>query len=210
MGLFSHTTRPEGLIGELGLSDWWLVTFTPQERRALATLYDERAALGPRLARLTTGRFKTSLSASALLLELATLAEKSLPRLLPALLAKGEDLAIHSGNVLDLHFLYGFEIKVLYRARDRSPGALEAAIACCERQISLAPQAATAWLAQYGPRVPSHDGFRQLAIIREKRGDFAEALRLCREARSQGWADGRDDWSKRMARLECRAAEARS
>ena len=53
----------------------------------------------------------------------------------------------------------------------------------------------------------SHRGFQQLAIIREKQGNFAEALRLCREAESQGWQDEGRDWSARIAKLEQRVAK---
>lgn len=46
--------------------------------------------------------------------------------------------------------------------------------------------------------LPSHYGFKQLSIILQKRGDFNDALAVCREAKGQGW-DG--DWDKRIARL---------
>ena len=46
--------------------------------------------------------------------------------------------------------------------------------------------------------LPSHHGFKQLAIILQKRGDFDDALAFCREAKAQGW---NGDWEKRIARL---------
>lgn len=141
------------------------------------------------------------------------------------MLAKEEELALSSGNRLDLHFAYSTAIKLWYKRRETQPGAFEAAVAACERQIAIAPQAWAAFVAQseeaarkrseftgrpQAPvfQAPSHRGFQQLSIIREKQGDFAEALRLCREASAQGWRDGKDDWSKRIARLERRAAKA--
>lgn len=86
------------------------------------------------------------------------------------------------------------------------PGAFEVAVSSCEKQIAIAPQALIAFKREDFPPV-SHRGFQQLAIIREKRGDYSEALRLCRQAQKQGWRDGHDDWSKRIARLERRAAK---
>lgn len=46
--------------------------------------------------------------------------------------------------------------------------------------------------------LPSHHGFKQLAIILQKRGDLDDALAVCREAKAQGW---NGDWDKRIARL---------
>ena len=47
--------------------------------------------------------------------------------------------------------------------------------------------------------LPSHYGFKQLAIILQKRGEVSEALALCQQAKAQGW---QGDWEKRIARLE--------
>lgn len=46
--------------------------------------------------------------------------------------------------------------------------------------------------------LPSHYGFKQLAIILQKRGDLDDALTVCHEAKAQGW---KGDWDKRIARL---------
>lgn len=47
--------------------------------------------------------------------------------------------------------------------------------------------------------LPSHHGYKQLAIILEKRGEVAEALGICLQAQSQGW---KGDWDARIARLQ--------
>ena len=52
--------------------------------------------------------------------------------------------------------------------------------------------------------LPAHHGFQQLAIIREREKDYAEAIRLCREAMAQGWGG---EWEKRIARCENRLAK---
>lgn len=109
-----------------------------------------------------------------------------------------------------------------YKLRDSDPKARSKAIAACERQIAMSRDAIAAWhewgclngeilrhLGDKGPRqpwgVPSHTGFRQLAIIREKDGDYAEAIRLCQQARTDGW---KGDWDKRIARLETKRIKA--
>jgi len=50
-------------------------------------------------------------------------------------------------------------------------------------------------------RVPSHRGFTQLSIIREKSGDIAGAIDLAEHAAEDGWSG---DWDKRLERLRKR------
>ncbi len=105
-------------------------------------------------------------------------------------------------RIFDEHFAYQVTIEERYRERDRDPAALAEAIAACETQIALAPKAAEAFLKAYpNSPLPSHRGFQQLAVIREKEGDYTEAIRLSEAALEQGWAG---DWEKRIARCERR------
>jgi hypothetical protein len=53
--------------------------------------------------------------------------------------------------------------------------------------------------------LPSHHGYKQLAIMLEKRGDYQDARALCEQADAQGW---KGDWDARIARLEKRLAKA--
>jgi hypothetical protein len=104
-----------------------------------------------------------------------------------------------SAKVLDL-------IRAAYAERDTDPEALCAAVAACERQIALGPRAARAFRRGSPDQpLPSHTGFKQLAIIREKQGDFAGAIELSRQAMQQGWGG---DWGKRIERCERRAGKA--
>lgn len=111
----------------------------------------------------------------------------------------------NDSEVLSQHFECLEMIKTHYRERDKNPGALAAAIAACKRQIQIAPQAARAFLHQYpGTGLPDHTGFKQLAIIRAKQANYEEAIRLCEQARDQGWTQGctsvEPDWDKRIER----------
>ncbi|HEY7035259.1 MAG TPA: hypothetical protein VH482_28225 [Thermomicrobiales bacterium] len=111
---------------------------------------------------------------------------------------------------LDRHFALQEEIQAAYRRRDRDPKALAAAIAACKRQIALAPATAdamrTAWRDDKGTPLPlpRHVGFEQLAIVREREGDLAGAIRLAQEAQRQGWAG---EWERRVSRCEAKLAK---
>jgi hypothetical protein len=101
-----------------------------------------------------------------------------------------------------------------------SEAAVEKGIRICREMIAISYRAATAWLKQERNRetalemlghepspssgLPSHLGYRQLAIILEKRGEFEEATAVVRQARAQGWSG---DWEKRIARCEARIAK---
>ncbi len=189
-----------GPIGYFGLAEWWQETFTEAERQYIETT--SASPTGP--SSLTQGEVTyRSGTPEQLLTALATNFYKPHDRgIAHRMLAKAEQLAEAAGNVLDLHFAYHTTIKTSYATRDTDPAALEAAIAACEKQIALAPQAALAWGREYpGEGLPAHTGFTQLAIIREKQQNHAEAIRLSRLALEQGWAG---DWEKRMARNQKR------
>lgn len=101
-------------------------------------------------------------------------------------------------GVLDEHFVLQERIESRYREREKNPAALQDAVAACKAQISLAAEAAEAFREEGFETLPRHVGFQQLAVIREKQGDYAEALRISEEAQSQEWAG---DWDKRITRL---------
>lgn len=226
-----------GLIAACGLSDWWNTAFTDSGRAGLEQLFNAPSQDGgTRSARLADGPLEPGEDPFRLVGKdpyrlvgtLVALVRGALaPReVISALLAKHEELARSRGNVLDLHFVYSAAIETWYARRESEPDALQLAIEACEKQIAIAPQAWGQFVADaeasarrsselWGETreatflAPSHRGFQQLAIIREKQGDFDEALRLSREAQRQGWRDGKRDWSARIARLEKRAARLR-
>jgi hypothetical protein len=108
--------------------------------------------------------------------------------------------------VLERHFFFQVQIKVFYRYREE-PGSLDKAIEACRQQIALAPEAAAAFRARSAgdPTLPSHLGYRQLAIILRKRGRNQEVIDLCTKAARQGW---RGDWSERIEQCKQRLAKA--
>jgi len=46
---------------------------------------------------------------------------------------------------------------------------------------------------------PSHRGFKQLAIINHKQEKYKGVIKLCKQAKEQGW---RGDWDKRIQRAK--------
>lgn len=208
-GLFNKKPVIEGELGYFGLGDWWLATFTPEERDYIERIYKPiEVGGGDNQKPLTQGKIlTTSETAVKLLAGLAGWFDK--PKdisIATRILTKAEGLS--SANVLDRHFLYQQMIETYYRARDTSPDALDNAIAACQKQIDIAPSAAKAFKKEYsaqeaertfGARLPAHVGYTQLAIIRDKQKKYEEALHMCRQAKQQGW---NGDWDKRIARYE--------
>ena len=203
MGLFGRKPKVEGLIGYFRLGDWWLSTFTEKERNSI------EAAYGPLDAHprpLTQGKISTNQTAVGLLGRLADWFKKPEDFYLARrILLKMEELIPSCQGILDQHFAYQVMVEVFYRNRETDPTGLDSAIVACEKQIRIAPNAARAFKREFkDSQLPAHVGYRQLAIIREKQGDLAAAIRLSNEATRQGW-DG--DWEKRIARSRKKMAK---
>jgi hypothetical protein len=206
MGLFDRlrgSSKIEGPIGYFGLAEWWVATFTETEREYIGSASNSHTGGGS----LTEGHISyTSGRAAQFLSALATNFYRPQDRRIARLmLAKAEEIAKTAANILDLHFVYAGMIKTYYADRDNDPEAVDLAIAACEKQIALGPEAAKAWKREY-PRepLPAHTGYTQLAIIREKQKNFADAISLSRLAMKQGWAG---DWGQRIVRNEKRLAK---
>ena len=195
-----------GLVGYYGLTDWWLSTFTEEERRKIQAVRptlvvgDNKDIIVSERAypEFTTGWLENGLSSLAI--EFIRSKEMDIAA---RLLAKAEETG--GAKLLDRHFAYQGMAQAYYRHRNDDPEALDLAIDACEKQIHLGPEAAKVFLAEdTEDYLPAHHGFQQLAIIREREKDYAEAIRLCREAMAQGWGG---EWEKRIARCENRLAK---
>jgi hypothetical protein len=191
----------EGQIGYCGLVDWWLSTFTEEERAYIEEKFKPLSIGGSGNPRpLTQGKiWETTLTPANLLSGLASWFRTPQDRhIARRMLAKAEQVAV--GDFRWLHFIYQAMIENFYRDRHKDPAALEAAISACERQIAIAPQAAEFFRREYPQSpLPAHYGFNQLAVIRQKQGNYREAISLSRQALEQGW-DG--NWEDRIAWCE--------
>ncbi len=120
--------------------------------------------------------------------------------------------------ILDRHFELTEQLRNTYTPSNAK--AVEKGIVICREMIKIAEQAKAAfeeqqrnqakvakemgWERPKQQGLPLHLGYKQLAIILEKRGEFEEAIAVARQARAQGW---NGDWEKRIARCEARIAK---
>jgi hypothetical protein len=119
-------------------------------------------------------------------------------------------------------------IRTFYKFREKEE-IMDFVIMCCKKQIELSEKAAISFRTEdrnYNEMpedmkpyfyedhlkelerikiapLPSHVGYKQLAIIEEKRGNYEEAIRISMEANKTGW---NDDWQGRIERLKKRIA----
>ncbi len=208
-----------GYIGGYGLTEWWFSTFTEEERQYIEFAFQPMGisiSVGRQDAdqdSLLTGSRGLQISgrAGSFLANLAEWLNKPECRhLAHRVIEKAEAVAT---DVLEKHDVYQVAIVINYRDREKGPQFLRTAVALCEKQIRLGPQAIKAWNErrrhlrgrQGLHQLPTHKGFEQLAIIHEKAGNFLEAIRLAREAKRQGWEGG--DWEGRIARCERRLSK---
>lgn len=201
-----------GQFGYFGLSQWWTEELTSEEQRRLGEVFQPMGSASERP--LTQGTIRTLIgdlaTPAGLLMALpgwlrATPSDRAIVRKIRTRLLK----ALADGcPILSRHFGYGTLIGLFYRDRNDDPSALAAAIAACEAQIAVAPEAAAEFRRIYpGSLLPAHVGFKQLAIIKAKEHRFEDALRIVQEAASQGWAG---DWPERAARYSRKAPTANS
>ena len=187
------------------LVDWWETEFTQKERDHILAKFQplgfERGKESASIERIVDPDGGPRLLLSSLATWFASPAD-DLPlarRILDEAVRRGEGTY---GQILDRHFVYQHMITVYYRDRNRDPSSLALATEACESQIALGVRAAQAFLSEYPDQsLPTHVGFKQLAIIREKQKVYAEAIRLSEEAIRQGWSG---DWDKRIARCKRR------
>ncbi len=190
-----QSKKPKGMIAYFQLEDWWNEEFSDEERQLIEEVYQPMGG-----SSLTSGDIRsTSISSIAFLHTLAGWFQKSEHRYIAQkCLKKAESLVDTNTRALDLHFLLSNKITTLYKDRDNSPDGLERAIEACKQQIDFAEEAKAAFEKEYnGHSLPSHVGYRQLAIVLEKQKKFTEAIDLVEIAKSQGWSG---DWDKRIER----------
>jgi len=188
----------EGYIGYFGLQEWWLSEFSAEEKLYIEERFNP---LGFSKSRLTKGKIvSTSETPLGLLSSLAGwFSKKTDLHIAHRILDKAECLIDDSTKILDKHFLYQSRIDLFYKDRDNSQ-SFEKAVVACKNQIELAQVAAIAFLENKdNRRLPSHKGFEQLCIIKEKSKNYNEVITLSEEALSQGWSG---DWERRIERCQ--------
>lgn len=200
MGIFDFlksSKEIQGEIGYFGLSEWWLSEFSDSERGYIIKKFQP---LGGNEKSLIKGEIKnTSQTSIGLLSTLAGWFNNEQDRTIAyRMIKKAEGLIKNDTVILDVHFLYHFKILIYYKWRNSDEYALSEAIRACKQQIGIAQKAADAFKKEYkNSPLPSHKGYEQLAIIKEKEKDFNSVIELAEKAMAQGW---NGDWKKRIER----------
>lgn len=190
------TNEVQGEIGYFKLTDWWLSVLTEDDRKTIIERYQP---VGGSSYSLTHGDIKTIQTATGSQTVIGFLSnlltwfqEPALRHIAYKIIDKADQLISKKGNVLNKHFFYQAKMQVYYRNRDEDPFALDKAIEACYQQIELSESALAAW---QGLIIPTHAGFKQLCIIREKQGNYEEVIKLAQTALNHGW---NGDWEKRI------------
>lgn len=215
--IFKGGNKVKGIIGKYNLENWWKKNFSEEERKIIISKKPE----------VVKGDFNEDKSLTQVLYELSmSFNTKKHTKIAEKLLKKAEE---DVDNILDLHFTYNQMIKSYYKKRNESDEYFRKAINACERQIAIAEETMKAfgkkhyddmrtlyefevgvsekdftfeeYLKEEGHpfRTPSHRGFKQLAIVKHKQGEYKEVIELCKKAKKQGWMG---DWDKRIERAQ--------
>lgn len=194
-----HGMAINGMIGCLGLSDWWLGSLTEEQRHTIRQTFKPLGGCdleGRKIeySNYTPLSFLTGLA--------GWFAKDEVRPIAYSILDKAATYVPTAHNSLEVHFFYQTQIEIYYRDRNTADG-LARAIEACQRQIDFAPVAASAFKREYATQpLPCHKGYTQLAIIFENQKRYSDVIDLCLAAEKQGW---RGDWDKRIARCnQCR------
>lgn len=185
-------TEINGGIGYYGLEEWWLESFSDAERQKIMSKYPLENLLGRKIQ-------GTSQSLLGYLTTLASWFKSPEDKAIRfKIIRRAEESITQNSSVVDLHFFYLCRMEAYYRYRDEDDGALAEAIKSAKNQIDISLAVAKEWSSEFGGNLPAHSGFKQLCIIREKEGIYAEAIELAERAAGEGWAG---DWDKRIERM---------
>lgn len=189
-----------GDIAYHNLTDWWLNEFTENERNIIRNTYKPYGA-GEDFIIDQGNIIKSSASLSHFLCFLVgsftTFENFSIGK---RILNKAESIIDYSNedDVLNLHFAYHYGISLYYSNRDKIENALAGAIEYCQKQIALSKKIKNIYIKKQD-FLPTHVGYKQLAIIYEKQGNLLEALSITEQALSEGW---NEDSQRRIDRLK--------
>lgn len=221
------------ILDYYNLKEWWNTALTPAQRDQIARDYQPMGyPSGERyLYEKQVGKSYCETDKCFLLDVLACVAKDDAKGIIRDKTEEAvkEALSQPRKNYKDIHLALTGLIKYHYRLRE-NPAHYDKAKELCLLQISIAKQAANAFSQPPKPKgislkkleamighklvgydipqiMPSHVGFKQLAIILEKEGDFTGALKLAKQALEQGWSD---DYQKRIEKLNNKLAKQKT
>lgn len=196
--------KNRGYLGYFGLFDWWMESFTTEERFYISDLHSRTPTLsiGEGSISIASGDlFKTSQDIVSFLDSLVALfTDKGDIELAEKVIQKAEMVADYSKNLISRHFCYSRCGITYYKARNVDTVYYEKAQYFFQKQIDIHLLVFKAFKKELGV-IPSHGGFNQMAIILEKEKRYIDAIQLCITAKNTGWPG---DWDKRIIKLEAK------
>jgi tetratricopeptide (TPR) repeat protein len=194
-----------GLIAYYDLQSWWENRWTPAQRELIETKWDTPPWIGAYAFNpLCKGSPPSQPyrpepdNAGRLLSDLGSMMREPGEFLFAERLFKDSDAMLPAEDWLNRHYLYQRAGNIFYRRRNDTKSGLRLAVAYYEKQVSISANARRVML-DAGGGLPSHPGYKQLAIMHADAGEYGRAIQLCRQAMEQGW-DG--DWARRIDRYE--------
>ena len=179
--LFKNQPKVGGEIKYYNLTEWWLNELSQEERDIIRNSYK------PLMSTKLIDEGDISYSSASVVSFLGTLSswfkDKEHFPIGKKIYLKGEKYLTNDTNILDKHFFYLNGIRLFYSNRNNDPTALDKAVLCCQNQIAISSEAKREFLKEYNEdSLPSHTGYKQLAIIYEKEKHFADALEITEQA----------------------------
>ncbi|XTR36446.1 hypothetical protein ACQQ2T_07730 [Paraclostridium tenue] len=189
-----------GYIAYYELTDWWMNKLNDEDRKSIRDTYNPVSS-SEQDEKIDEGNIGYSTSSKLGFIGglVGWFQKKEHYNTALKIIQLGEDTITAEDDILDLHFFYLSCIKVFYKNRDNYLEALEKAVEYCEKQISISDKSKIAFEeCEYMEQLPSHTGYKQLAIIYEKKKEYNKALTITQKALEQGW---NDECQKRIDRL---------
>ncbi|HCD14363.1 hypothetical protein [Shewanella sp.] len=211
------------------LKEWWNTALMPAQRAQIARDYQPMGyPSGTPFLYSPIGKSYGETGKCCLLDVLACVAKDAAKDIIwnKTEQAVKEALSQTKRNYIDIHLALAGLIKYHYRLRN-DQAHYEKAKELCLLQISISSKLVKKFRYPEKPKelkrlhkltgmthpyydepqiLPSHTGYKQLAIILEKEGDLKGALELAKNALQQGWTD---DYEKRIAKLTAKLAKQR-
>jgi len=216
LSFLKRNKKIKGYIRYYSLEDWWNNEFSEEEQKYMIEKYQPMGSSGDLLTTLDFGSIDDSMNSGDQSIEehsdvkfLTILSgwfnNKNDLHLAEIIINKANKLSEsfdnssskNCKNILDEHFLQSQNIETYYKKRE-IPAFMDKTIEACKKQIAIADEAVKAFKEEYNDDfLPSHKGYKQLAIIYEKQKKYEAAIALCKKAKEQGWMG---DWEKRIER----------
>ncbi|MBR4000515.1 MAG: hypothetical protein IKI93_19480 [Clostridia bacterium] len=200
--LFSQKTKIKGIIGYLGLEDFWL-SCSPEEQKTLTKYYQGGLGSNPGDSPVKGDIVSSTDTAFKYLSAMIgwAVSEKKY-ELADKIIKAGNDLPVHEAELVDAHFFLQEAAECYYKQRDIRADALALTIEFCLKDIQLFPKYIKPLKKEIGciPRITT---FQRLAILYEKNKQYEEAINICRLAIKYDLKDStKGGYPERLEKLE--------